>query len=144
MIDTGRIFTNEGACHGTNIMELLVALVDPTNAIEDKRHIWNLWLDDPYRQDELREFFSDSLFEENGTRYLDIICKTDYKNFYEMAMSLDMGGFDPRAYYLYWILSYGRPIETQLLKDAFEYDPDTILSIFPNFKELLIDKGNGQ
>jgi hypothetical protein len=68
------------------------------------------------------------------------MCKTkDYNNFYELAMSLDMANLDPRAYYLYWILKYSpnRPVATTLSKEAFEYDPDTILSIFPDVKEIV-------
>lgn len=139
MVDIGKIFAGSGIAHTTDIMELLMALVDPNNSIEDKRKVFHIWQEYPYRMDELHEFFSDSLFKDN--EYLNAICATaDYKNFYEMAMTLDMAGIDPRAYYLYWILSYGRPTESQLIKDAFDYDPDTILSIFPNIQELLFDK----
>ena len=135
MIDESKIFNGTH----TNVMELLLALVDPQNSIEDKRRVWKVWRDWKYSPDELHEFFSDSLFADGGFQFLDIVCNTDHSNFYEMAMSLDLANFDPRAYYLYWILGYGHGEKTQLVKDAFDYDPDTILSIFPYFKEIVLE-----
>ena len=137
MIDESKIFNGTH----TNIMELLMALVDPRNSIEDKRRVWKVWKEWKYNPDELHEFFSDSLFEDGGFQFLDIVCHTDYKNFYEMAMSLDMANFDPRAYYLYWILGYGHKEKTQLVKEAFEYDPDTIRSIFPDIEQVVFADG---
>lgn len=135
MVDINKIFTP----NGTNIYELLVALVDPNVPLVEKRIVWHKWRDIYYNNDELIEFFSDSLFEDGGFRFLDIVCHNDYRNFYEMAMSLDMANFDPRAYYLYWILGYGHDEKTQLVKDAFDYDPDAILAIFPCFKEVILE-----
>lgn len=137
MIDTNKIFNGDS----TNILELLVALVDPSNSIEDRRRLWDEWQYCHYSPDQLMEFFSDSLFDDGGYRFLDIVCSNDYRNFYEMAMSLDLANFDPKAYYLYWILGYGHDEKTQLVKDAFDYDPDTILSIFPDIREILFDEG---
>ena len=137
MIDESRIFNGTH----TDIMELLVALVDPQNSIEDKRRVWKVWRDWKYNPDELHEFFSDSLFSDGGFQFLDIVCSNDYKNFYEMAMSLDLANYDPKAYYLYWILGYGHKEKTQLVKDAFEYDPDTIRSIFPDIEQVVFADG---
>ena len=136
MVDINKIFTP----NGTNIYELLVALVDPSIPLVEKRIVWHKWRDTYYNNDELMEFFSDSLFEDGGFRFLDIVCNNDYKNFYEMAMSLDMANFDPKAYYLYWILGYGHAEKTQLVKDAFDYDPDTILGLIPDFKEIVLEE----
>lgn len=139
MVDIDKIFKVENTVRTTNVMELLLALVDPNNSLSEKRIIWHKWRYDYYNPDELMVFFSDSLFEDGGYRFLDIVCHNDYKNFYEMAMSLDMANFDPKAYYLYWILGYGHNEKTQLVKDAFDYDPDTILSIIPDFKEIVLE-----
>lgn len=136
MVDINKIFTP----NGTNIYELLLALVDPNVPLVEKRIVWGKWRDTYYNNDELMEFFSDSLFEDGGFRFLDIVCNNDYKNFYEMAMSLDMANFDPKAYYLYWILGYGHAEKTQLVKDAFDYDPDTILGLIPDFKEIILEE----
>ena len=135
MIDESKIFTGSN----TNIMELLMVLVDQNNSIEDRRRVWKVWRDWKYNPDELNEFFSDSLFADGGFRFLDIVCHNDYKNFYEMAMSLDLANFDRRDYYFYWILGYGHKEKTQLVKEALEYDPDTILSIFPDINEVIFE-----
>ena len=112
-MDIGKIFTGSS----TNIMELLVALADPANSIEEKRLIWNKW----------------------ETNYLDVMLGTNYKDFYELMMSLDLAAIDPKAYYLFWILGYGHNGYTKLVEDAFEYDPETILAIFPCFKEVILE-----
>lgn len=135
MIDESKIFNG----NNTNIMELIMALVDKTNSISDKRRVWKVWRDWKYNPDELHEFFSDSLFADGGFRFLDIVCHNDYKNFYEMASSLDLANFDRRAYYFYWILGYGHKEKTQLVKEALEYDPETILSIFPDINEVILE-----
>ena len=135
MVDMGKIFNGSS----TDIMELLMVLANPEISLTEKRIVWDKWRYINYNPDVLMEFFSDSLFEDGGFRFLDIVCHNDYKNFYEMAMSLDMANFDPRAYYLYWILGYGHGEKTQLVKDAFDYDPDTILSMIPDFKEIVLE-----
>ena len=135
MVDMSKIFNGSS----TDIMALLMVLVDPSIPLVEKKIVWNKWRYQNYNPDELMEFFSDSLFEDGGFRFLDIVCNNDYKNFYEMAMSLDMANFDPKAYYLYWILGYGHAEKTQLVKDAFDYDPDVILSLIPDFKEIILE-----
>lgn len=135
MVDMSSIFNGSS----TDIMALLMVLVDPNIPLTEKKIVWNKWRYQNYSNDELMEFFSDSLFEDGGFRFLDIVCSNDYRNFYEMAMSLDMANFDPKAYYLYWILGYGHGEKTQLVKDAFKYDPDTILSLIPDFKEIVLE-----
>ena len=139
MIDESKIFNGTH----TDIMELLMALVDPQNSIEDKRKIWKVWRDWKYNPDELHEFFSDSLFADGGFQFLDIVCHNDYKNFYEMAMSLDLANFDPKAYYLYWILCYNedmRPWDSAILKEALEYDPETIKGMFPDIEQVIMNE----
>ena len=135
MVDMSSIFNGSS----TDIMALLMVLVDPNIPLTEKKIVWNKWRYQNYNNDELMEFFSDSLFEDGGFRFLDIVCSNDYRNFYEMAMSLDMANFDPKAYYLYWILGYGHGEKTQLVKDAFDYDPDTILSIFPDIEKVVFE-----
>ena len=135
VMDIGKIFTGSS----TNIMELLVALADPANSIEEKRLVWNKWKTTYYNLDETIEFFSDTLFKDGDTNYLDIITHTNYKDFYELMMSLDLAAIDPKAYYLFWILGYGHNGYTKLVEDAFEYDPETILAIFPCFKEVILE-----
>lgn len=139
MIDMEKIFTVQNTVKSTNVMELLVALVDPNNSIEEKREVWNKWRYSYYNPDDLMAFFSDSLFADGGLDFLHVVCNNDYKNFYEMACSLDLAGFDPRAYYLFWILGYGHKEKTELAKEAFEYDPETILAIFPDVQEVVFD-----
>lgn len=133
MVDMSSIFNGSS----TDIMALLMVLVDPNIPLTEKRIVWNKWRYQNYNNDELMEFFSDSLFEDGGFRFLDIVCSNDYRNFYEMAMSLDMANFDPKAYYLYWILGYGHGEKTQLVKDAFKYDPDVIKGMFPDIEQVL-------
>ena len=140
MIDYNKIFKIENTVKCTNIMELLMALVDSSNSIADKRNLWNKWQTEYYSTDDVMSFFSDSLFSDGGLRFFDIICHTDYKNFYEMACSLDLAGFDPKAYYLYWILGYGHKEKTQLVKDALEYDPDVIKGMFPDIEQVIMNE----
>lgn len=142
MIDYSKIFSEENTVCTTDVGELLVALVDPANSIEDKRKLWHAWQNHYYNNDDLIGFFSDTLFCENETNYANVMCgTTDYKNFYELAMSLDQANIDPRAYYLYWILKYNkntRPIASNLLKEAMEYDPETIKSLFPDIEQVIM------
>lgn len=142
MIDTSNIFKVENTVRTTDIEELLLALIDPKNTIEDKREVWRQWQNHYYNMDDIVGFFDGSLFNRDGGQdYTEIMCKSsDWHSFYELAMSLDMANIDPKAYYLYWILRYNedmRPWDSAILKEAFEYDPETILSIFPNIKEIL-------
>ena len=136
MIDKAKIFP-EG---GTDIGELLLALVDKSNPIEDRRELWREWCDIHYNLDEVIAFFWDSLFFE-GENYSWVFCNnTEHRNFYELAMSLDMANIDPKAYYLYWILNYTHfPSMQSLVKEALEYDPDMILGIFPDVREIVIE-----
>lgn len=138
MIDKDKIFSGSGYSKTTNIMELMLALVDPSNSLQEKRDIWNEWEHDYYNFSDLREFFHESLFND-GFNFLDVFVREkNYKNFYELAMSLDMANIDQKAYYLFFILNYGHKFYTQIVKDAFEYDQDTILSIFPDIKEVIL------
>ena len=122
------------------IEELLMVLADanvPLATKQKKFHDWKLFF---YSPDAVHEFFSDSLFRDNGeTNYLDVMLGTNYKDFYELMMSLDLAAIDPKAYYLFWILGYGHNGYTKLVEDAFEYDPETILAIFPCFKEVILE-----
>ena len=88
------------------IEELLMMLANPNIPLATKQkkfHDWKLFF---YSPDAVHEFFSDSLFRNNGeTNYLDIMLGTNYKDFYEMVMSLDLANMDPKAYYIYWIIN---------------------------------------
>lgn len=121
----------------TDISELLLALASPNVSIEDKREIWRMWKDDFYSLDALMDFFGDSLFSDDGETYVRAFAQSNYKDFYELAMSMDMAGLDPRAYYLYWILNTGNMVEPSVVKTAIEYDPDTIHSMLPGIEEVI-------
>jgi hypothetical protein len=121
-----------------DIGELLLKLADPSVPLQEKKDAFHDWRCLGYNPDAVHEFFSDSLFSPENTNYLDVMLKTDYRNFYEMVMSLDLANIDPRAYYIYWVLTYGNDsISENFLKEALEYDPDTICAIFPDIKEIL-------
>ena len=135
MIDYDRIFNRTS--HTTDVGELLMALFNPNNTRADKRKVWKKWKEEYFSNDALIEFFSDSLFRDDNTNYLDAILKCDYKNFYELACTLDLSGIDPKAYYIYWILCYGHKYASDLLKVALEYDPETIKGMFPDIEQVL-------
>ena len=135
MIDYNRIFDRNA--HTTNVEELLLTLFDRNNTTSDKRKVWKRWRDEYFSNDALIEFFSDSLFAQDKSNYFDAILKCEYKNFYELACTLDCSGIDPKAYYIYWILCYGHKFETGYLKEALEYDPDTIKGMFPDIEQVL-------
>ena len=137
MIDYDKIFHRNGGDHSTDIEALLMALFDPNNTLAAKRKVWKRWRDEYFSNDALIEFFSDSLFAKDKSNYLDAILKCEYKNFYELACTLDLAGIDPRAYYVYWILCYGHKFATGYLKEALEYDPDTIKGMFPDIEQVL-------
>ena len=140
MVDYDKIFDRNA--HTTDVGELLLVLFDPNNTLADKRKVWRRWRDEYFSNDALLDFFSDSLFPTDGsTGYLDVMLHaSDYKNFYEMACSLDLLGIDPKAYYSYWILCYGHKYETGYLKEALEYDPETIKGMFPDIEQVIMDK----
>lgn len=141
MIDKSSIF------HGgsTDVGELLLALVNPANSIDDRKELWDDWQNLHYDYDSVLEFFHDALFFE-GENYAWVFCNTpEHRNFYELAMSLDMANIDPKAYYCYWILNAGHfKNMAECLREALEYDPDTILGIFPDVKEIVLGEGNGE
>ena len=140
MIEMDKIFTGFGYSRSTNIMELLLALVDPSNPIDEKKNLWDMWQNKYYSKDEVQEFFGDTLFSNDKFNFLDVFVRTDgYKNFYELAFDLDQANLDPQAYYLFFILNYGHKFYTQIVKDAFDYDPDTILAIFPDINEVILE-----
>ena len=122
-----------------DIGELLFTLFSPNVSIDNKKFVWNLWRDKYYSFDDVREFFSDTLFKEDGSvTYFDAMLKSDdYHNFYQLALALDMANFDPKVYYIYWILTFDSQTNRKVLEDAIEYDPDTILGMFPDIKEVL-------
>lgn len=128
--------------NGIDIEEMLLALFSDGYSIGEKRNIWEDWRTKYYNLDYVIDFFKDSLFSMDNRNYLNVLCDTEnYKNFYEIAMSLDMENFDSRAYYLFWILSYGQnETYTQIVKDAYEYDCDTIKSMFPYIEKVLFDE----
>ena len=138
MIDYDRIFNRTS--HTTDVGELLMALFNPNNTLVDKRKVWRKWRDEYFSNDALIEFFSDSLFADDKSNYLDAILKCEYKNFYELACTLDLAGIDPRAYYIYWILCYGHKYTTELLKEALEYDPETIKGMFPDIEQVIMNE----
>lgn len=138
MIDYNKIFDQN--THNTNVGELLLVLFDRNNTIADKRKVWKRWRDEYFSNDVLIEFFSDTLFAPDRTNYLDAFLQGDYKNFYELACSLDLSGIDPKAYYIYWILCYGHKYETSHLKEALEYDPDTIKGMFPDIEQVIMNE----
>ena len=125
-----------------DIEEYLLKLADPSISVEEKKSLFNEWRISWYTPDAVHEFFSDSLFSSDNTNYFDVMLHTDdYRDFYEMVLSLDLANIDPRAYYIYWVLSYGNDcLSTKFLKEAMEYDPDTILSIFPDLQEVLFSE----
>ena len=137
MINYNKIFNRNA--HTTNIGELLMVLFNPNNTTSDKRKVWKRWRDEYFSNDVLLEFFSDSLFpQDDRVGYFDVLVNTpNYKNFYEMTCSLDMAGIDPKAYYIYWILCYGHKYATDYLKEALEYDPETIKGMFPDIEQVL-------
>lgn len=124
----------------TNVEELLLNLFSPGLSTPCKRILFELWKDKYYSFDDIREFFSDTLFKEDGSEtYMDVILKCgDYDNFYELALTLDMDNFDPKVYYIYWILTVGNQTDKKVLEDALEYDPDGILGMFPDIKEVVL------
>jgi hypothetical protein len=135
MVDVTKIFNrNTGS---TNIGELLLTLFDRNNTLADKRKVWRRWRDEFFSNDALIEFFSDSLFAKDSPNYLDAVLRGNYKNFYELACTLDLSGIDPKAYYIYWILCYGHKYTTDLLNEALEYDPETIKGMFPDIEKVL-------
>ena len=127
--------------HHIDLGEFLCTLFSNDVSIDTKKFIWHLWCDKYYSFDVVREFFSDTLFKEDGDEnYLDIMIKCeDYNNFYELALSLDMGNFDPTSYYIYWILTLGNRTKQRVLEDAIEYDSDKILGLFPDIKEVIFE-----
>lgn len=140
MVDKSKIFSGCGYNKSANIEQLMLALVDPNNSIGEKKDIWNEWENNYYNFDDLLYFFQDTLFN-SGFNFLDVFVRaSNYKNFYELALELDTANIDPQAYLLFFILNYGHKFYTQIVKDAFEYDPDTILAIFPDINEILFEK----
>ena len=122
----------------TDVMALLLAMSDKSRTIAERKEIWRIWRTMYYSYDDIIAFFSDSLFPQDGKTYFDVIVNTpDHTNFWELAMSLDTSGLDPKAYYLFWILCYGHNQYTQLAHEAFDYDPDTIHSVFPDIEEIV-------
>ena len=135
MIDYNKIFDKN--THNTNVGELLLVLFDRNNTLADKRKVWRKWRYEYFSNDALIEFFSDSLFADDKSNYLDAILKCYYKNFYELAFTLDCAGIARRVYYIYWILCYGHKYETSHLKEALEYDPETIKGMFPDIEQVI-------
>ena len=142
MIDKEKIFGGVTP----DVYELLMALLAPVNSIEEKKDIWELWKDKYYSMDALILFFGDTLFNMNGYNYLSAFCECGKeKNFFELAMSMDMGNIDPNAYYLFWILNYGHDTNnggsfTQIVKDAYDYDPERMLNLFPDIEKVVFDE----
>ncbi len=122
-----------------DISKFLCTLFSPDISLGTKKFLWSLWKDKYYSFDDIREFFSDTLFKEDGNMtYFDAILQADdYSNFYQLALTLDMAHFDPQVYYIYWILTFDSQTNRKVLEDAIEYDPDTILGLFPDIKEVL-------
>ena len=142
MIDKEKIFGGVTP----DVSELLMALLSPVNSIEEKKDIWELWKDKYYSMDALIVFFGDTLFNMDGYNYLSAFCECGKeKNFFELAMSMDMGNIDPNAYYLFWILNYGHDTNnggsfTQIVKDAYDYDPERMLNLFPDIEKVVFDE----
>lgn len=142
MIDKEKIFGGVTP----DVSELLMALLSPVNSIEEKKDIWELWKDKYYSMDALILFFGDTLFNMDGYNYLSAFCGCGKeKNFFELAMSMDMGNIDPNAYYLFWILNYGHDTNnggsfTQIVKDAYDYDPERMLNLFPDIEKVVFDE----
>ena len=142
MIDKEKIFGGVTP----DVSELLMALLSPVNSIEEKKDIWGLWKDKYYSMDALILFFGDTLFNMDGYNYLSAFCECGKeKNFFELAMSMDMGNIDPNAYYLFWILNYGHDTNnggsfTQIVKDAYDYDPERMLNLFPDIEKVIFDE----
>lgn len=139
MIDKSKIFSGSGYSKSTNIEQLMIALVDPANTIEEKKVIWNEWENTYYNFGDLYDFFQDTLFND-GFNFLDVFVRaSNYKNFYELAIDLDQANINTQAYLLFFILNYGHKFYTQIVKDAFEYDSDAILAIFPDINEVIFE-----
>lgn len=141
MIDKEKIFGGVTP----DVSELLMALLSPVNSIEEKKDIWELWKNKYYSMDALIVFFGDTLFNMDGYNYLSAFCECGKeKNFFELAMSMDMGNIDPNAYYLFWILNYGHDTNnggsfTQIVKDAYDYDPERMLNLFPDIEKVVFE-----
>lgn len=143
-MDTTTIFKNDGLYKkDTDIGELLLALASPAIPLSDKKAIWDCWRHH-FDDSAVKEFLADTpLFADNGEAYLNaMLSAANHKDFYEMAMSLDLAGIDPRLYYIYWILMSPRSTERGLLREAIEYDPETILSICPYVREVILNEEN--
>lgn len=141
-MDTTTIFKNDGLHKkDTDIGELLLAIASPAIHLSDKKTIWDCWCHHYFDESAVKEFLAATpLFADNGEAYLNaMLSAANHKDFYEMAMSLDLAGIDPKLYYIYWILMSPRSTEKGLLKEAIEYDPDTILSIFPDIEKVVFD-----
>ena len=123
------------------IERFLMKIVDPSAPINARRRLFHDWRLFFYSEDAIHDFFSDTLFKQDGsTNYLDVMLRTDYTDFYQMAMALDLANMDPRAYYTYWILTYGNSdLSKKYLKEALEFDGDTIRGIFPDIEKVLFD-----
>ena len=142
-MDTTTIFKNDGLYKkDTDIGELLLALASPAISLSDKKAIWECWRCHYFDESAVKEFLADTpLFADNGEAYLNaMLSAANHKDFYEMAMSLDLAGIDPRLYYIYWILMSPRGTERGLLKEAIEYDPETIYTICPYVREVILDE----
>jgi hypothetical protein len=125
--------------------KLLDKMIDPKLPIAKKREIWHMWQQFFYSGDAVQEFLGDALFSADAPNYLQAMLSSDYKNFYELVMTLDLYNIDPRAYYLYWILTYGNsPLSESYLKEAMEYDPDTVISVFPCVREVVLNEETGK
>ena len=141
-MDTTTIFKNDGMYKkDTDIGELLLAIASPAIPLSDKKAIWDCWCRHYFDESAVKQFLACTpLFADNGEAYLNaMLSAANHKDFYEMAMSLDLAGIDPKLYYIYWILMSPRSTERGLLKEAIEYDPDTILSIFPDIEKVVFD-----
>lgn len=139
-MDTSNIFRNDGL-HKTDLGELLLALASPAVSLSEKREIWDCWRSRYFDESAVKEFLSETpLFADDGEAYLNAMLQADdHRNFYEMAMSLDLANIDPKLYYIYWILMSPRGTEKGLLKEAIEYDPETIKGLFPDIEQILFD-----
>ena len=130
---------------GEYVSKLLDKMIDPSLSITKKREIWHMWQQFFYSGDAVQEFLGDALFSADAPNYLQAMLSSDYRNFYELVMTLDLYNIDPRAYYLFWILTYGNsPLSETYLKEAMEYDPETVISVFPCVREVVLNEENGK
>lgn len=140
--DTKGILNRQG---DVDIERLLLGLADASSPLDERIGLWQVWIGH-YDKPHLMDFFQDVLFG-GDTNYLSAWMKAGtHADFYDLAMELDLEGIDHRACYLFWLLCCAGPdsFETELAKEALEYDPEGIRAIFPDALRIVFGHEIGQ